>query len=214
VTKNYNGNKLIDLTGQQFERLFVTFRAPSVRRHTMWNCTCTCGAPVVVDGKHLRSGHTRSCGCLLRETSGNMNRTHGKTESPEYLSWCAMRSRCRNNAVPAYYLYGGRGITICREWDDFSVFLRDMGRRPTPRHSIERVDTNGNYEASNCVWATKTRQGRNTRAVKLTLEKAQEIRRLAAGGISRKQLREEFCVCKATISHVINERLWKPGAEL
>ncbi len=88
--------------------------------------------------------------------------THGRV-SPEYRTWAGMRSRCLNNRNPKFPDYGGRGITVCARWNDFEAFLFDMGNRPSKSHSIERKDVDGNYEPSNCKWATAAEQSNNKR---------------------------------------------------
>lgn len=201
---------LHDLVGDRFGRLMVVSRADNKGRATMWLCRCDCGVDAVVSASHLRSGHSQSCGCLVREKIGAVRRTHGESKSLEFSSWMNMRRRCLNETDPAYVWYGARGIGICTAWDNFSEFLKDMGPKPSPRHSIERLDVNGHYAPGNCVWATAVQQGRNQRRTKLTLEKAEEIRRLAESGVSRRALRERFGVCKATVSHIINGHLWVP----
>lgn len=96
----------------------------------------------------------------------NGNYRHGGAGTPEYIIWKKMRQRCLGLNDKDYDYYGGRGITICRRWDNFSSFLKDMGVRPTPKHSIDRIDNDGNYEPSNCRWATKTEQSSNKRMYK------------------------------------------------
>lgn len=102
-----------------------------------------------------------SCGCLRHLLLGIRSKTHGMAESKEYRSWVAMWSRCTNPEHVAYRRYGGRGITICERWSEFENFFADMGPKPTPKHSIERINNDGNYEPSNCKWATPFEQAQN-----------------------------------------------------
>lgn len=125
-------------------------------------CLCECGSIAVVATANLRSGKTKSCGCLIKEKMAiGIGLKHGKSYTAEYSVWLGMRERCNNKMNPSYKRYGGRGISVCPEWDSFEVFLHDMGKRPTASHSIERINNDGNYEASNCKWATKYDQANN-----------------------------------------------------
>jgi hypothetical protein len=159
----------IDLTGQTFGRLIVLAREPraklsSGRIISSWLCQCECGMQVVIQAIHLRSGHTTSCGCLHRQRVGERSTKHGGTRMPEYRIWCHMRGRCMNPRDAKYPIYGARGITVDPSWlHDFSQFLADMGRRPSPSHTLERRNNNGPYSAENCLWATPAQQSRNTR---------------------------------------------------
>jgi hypothetical protein len=127
-------------------------------------CRCDCGTEREVRCYTLRAGDSTSCGCARKETVGRLNRKHGLSHrSSEYRIWKGMRARCSNPNDFSYKWYGARGICVCPEWDDFEVFLADMGRRPSASHSLERIDANGPYARDNCKWATASEQARNKR---------------------------------------------------
>lgn len=122
----------------------------------IWECECECGGMTNVQDNNLRSGHTQSCGCL--------DRPHGKSMSREYKSWIAVKRRCCDPNNGGYARYGARGIKICEKWiNDFPAFYADMGPKPTPKHSIDRIDNEKGYEPGNCRWATMAEQARNKR---------------------------------------------------
>lgn len=161
-----------NLTGQKFARLTVQSLAGKRSNHTggnyyFWNCHCDCGEVSIVPIAKLKNGHTKSCGCLQSEAASKSNRTHGMTETSEYSIWCAMMKRCSNSKIAQWKHYGGRGIKVCERWKKFENFISDMGLKPTPKHSIDRKDNNGNYEPGNCRWATSGEQRRNSRLVRL-----------------------------------------------
>lgn len=128
--------------------------------------SCSCGSPP----KHywvsaLKSGNTKSCGCLMRElqsANGKKNGRHRMAGTSIYATWAAMIGRCTNTKNRQYHRYGGRGITVCDRWrTSFENFFEDMGDRPTSAHTLDRRENDGNYEPSNCRWATKLEQTRN-----------------------------------------------------
>lgn len=158
----------MNFEGKRFGRLVVTTEAERRGARRMWNCLCDCGKPTTVAQGQLTSGRTQSCGCLHREQLGDSRRKHGASGTmPEYEIWKAMRHRCNNPNDKSFSRYGGRGIRVSPEWDDFSVFLRDMGPRPSPAHSIERIDNDRGYEAANCRWALDSEQRRNKHTTRL-----------------------------------------------
>ena len=149
------------MIGQRFGRLVVGQRYTGRDKPSKyWHVTCDCGTEKIVRGSQLTSGGTVSCGCYARERA-RRTRTHGMTGTFEFRSWSAMRKRCTNPNHKAYHRYGGRGIAVCSEWEDFATFFADMGPCPFPKGSIERVDTDGDYTPANCVWLPKALQSKN-----------------------------------------------------
>ena len=155
--------KLRNLQGQTFGRLTVLHRSNEKGRRVRWACECSCGGMVDVVSDQLVSGKTQSCGCLKKESIASVNFSHGMSKSREYKSWSHAKARCNNPKDPKYPEYGGRGISMCQRWTgSFSEFIKDMGLAPE-KHTLDRIDVNGNYEPGNCRWATAKTQGNNTR---------------------------------------------------
>jgi hypothetical protein len=161
-----------DLTGQRFGRLLVVECLPPERtpgklpRGYRWLCRCDCGEVRIVMGHSLKRGErgTRSCGCLSRDLSRQRKTRliHGLSHLPEFDVWLNMVERCYNPESKNYQGYGSRGIRVCDRWKESpGNFIEDMGHRPSPKHSIDRIDNDGDYTPENCRWVTWDIQSRN-----------------------------------------------------
>lgn len=171
------------------------------RSRRYWLCRCDCGNEKVILQQSLPSGNTKSCGCLSVEKRFR----HGGYYLPEYSVWAGMKSRCHRSKDRAFKYYGGRGIRVCERWrESFKNFLDDMGRRPSPKHSLDRIDFNGNYEPVNCRWLENSEQNYNKRSNRLitfrgeTLTETEWRKRLGFGvGLIRQRLAKGWTVEKA-----------------
>ena len=152
------------LAGMRFGRLVAERRDDSNHRHPMWICHCDCGLNCLVQAANLVSGNTRSCGCLRADLLRSRPNCHGKSRTKVYVAWLKAKQRCRDFTAAEFADYGGRGISFCERWNDFKLFLADMGEPPTKHHSLDRVDVHRGYEPGNCRWAVKRTQANNTRA--------------------------------------------------
>lgn len=164
-------SRVIDLVGQRYGRLLVLRLDRLAESASFWVCRCDCGTEKSIRSNDLRRGKVKSCGCLHREVQRasptRFKPRHGMSESSTWWIWHGLRARCNNPNDPAYPRYGKRGIKVCERWAVFENFLADMGERPSKAHSIDRKDNDGDYEPSNCRWATRKEQARNRRTNRL-----------------------------------------------
>ena len=207
--------KVIDKTGQRFGRLVVIrVHEKSHSGHLQWQCMCDCGNETIATGTNLVSGNTSSCGCLREEKRFTTLLTHGHTSgrgrSRTYGCWRNMKTRVLNKEGKDYKYYGARGITICDRWMKFKNFLEDMGEAPEDL-TLERLDNDGNYCKENCRWATHTRQGRNRRNVRLSMEKARTIR---SDPRSHEDIADAYGVGATTVRNVKIKNTWKENQRL
>lgn len=180
--------------GDVFGRLTVLSEAPRRKHYRYWLCQCICGSPPKeIQQCHLGAS-SNSCGCLRKEVgaaNGRKSLIHGKHNTPEYQVWRDMWQRCTNAKNTGYKRYKDR--TPPDEWKDFQVFLADMGPRPSPKHSIERLDNDKPYGPANCLWATRKQQSRNT-STNINIEYQGRTLCIAAWA-------EEFKVKRATLDY-------------
>lgn len=150
-----------DRTGERFGRLVLREYLGGRK----WRCLCDCGNEKIADTSNLTKGHITSCGCYRRERAATLNPklTVGEYQSTEYTAWWNMLQRCYNPNSHNYKWYGAKGVTVCERWKRFENFFVDMGTKPSPELTLERKNTFGNYEPSNCVWATQKDQQNNRR---------------------------------------------------
>lgn len=162
----FDMKKRIKAIGRRSGSLVVVAKASplaSAKTNTRYYCKCDCGKIVTHFLANIIKGSVSSCGCKTHENYSIAATKHGMRYSEEYYLWASMIQRCTNPNSTAYYKYGKRGIQICKKWFKFEGFFKDMGKRPSNKHTLERVDNNSGYCKENCIWATWNEQARNKR---------------------------------------------------
>ena len=197
--------ELNDLTGKRFGRLIVVKRAKdyirkSGKKDTQWLCKCDCGNAKIVKTSNLRSKSVRSCGCYAKEISSKVHKKHGLTHTKLFEIWHGMRRRCLSKTHKNYKDYGGRGIKICSKWPDFKNFYDwALSNGYKKGLTIDRINVNGNYEPSNCRWATQKEQQNNRRNnVRITYQ---------GQTMTLTQLAEKYNIKMATLRGRLNKGL-------
>jgi hypothetical protein len=165
TSKPFTGQSLV---GNKYGRLTVVEFAgwgnekPYGKKY--WKCSCDCGSVTVKWDSNIKNGTTQSCGCLQKERASEANTVHGLKEHPLYATWCGIKQRCKDPGCKIWKYYGGRGISVCKRWDNsFTAFLEDMESGWMPGLSIERKNNDKNYDTDNCRWATDLEQANNKR---------------------------------------------------
>lgn len=191
--------KKIDLTGYRFGKLLVLKESSFKDGFIAYECVCDCGKSKIISGKELRGGNHKSCGCMQRakRTSASYRRLRS--------IWKAMIRRCYNEKHPSYHRYGGRGILVCEKWHTFEGFYKDMESVHQFDFQLDRIDNNKGYEKENCRFISKIENMRNSSIVKMSKEKADQVR---ASSLNQTQLAKIYGVTSGTISRIKSNKAW------
>jgi hypothetical protein len=191
-----------DYIGKRFGYwLIKEYKGLDKHSHQIYLCRCDCGNEKIVTLGNLKTGKSTNCGCekLKKQMGNTWNKKHGMSFSREYRSWESMLNRCEKTNDKEYPMWGGRGIKVCERWHDFNNFYADMGTRPKGM-TLDRIDNNGDYEPSNCRWATAKTQSNNRRSNTLITYKGRTQ--------TLQQWADETGICSGTISQRIRKRGW------
>jgi hypothetical protein len=197
-----------NLIGNRFGKLKVLSEENKIKGIRYFKCICKCGNIKITRGSNLKNGSCKSCGCTRNNKLskiGKSKKTHGMSRTRFYKIWKGMRVRCYNKNAKEYRNYGGRGITICKEWNNFENFKRDMFVSYRYPLTIERIDNNGNYCKDNCKWITILEQSKNKRMKKLTKEKVLKIREELKYEMG-KDIAKKYGISRGIVSEIKNFR--------
>lgn len=200
----------IDLKGMRFGRLVVLNKETKSPGLIKWECICDCGRKCKIRRGDLRSGRTKSCGCIHSEKLILMNSTHGLSKDRIYTTYNHMVSRCNNKNNKDYDRYGGRGISICSDWLSFESFVEwafENGYKDTLE--IDRIDNNGDYSPDNCRWVTRAENVRNSTTTKLSVAEVKEIKKLLQHGYSQRKIGVLYNVSKSCIKAISDNKTWR-----
>lgn len=170
-----HGNGFKDRSGQRTGMLLVVSYSHTVKKTPYWLCKCDCGNESFVSSGNLRSGRTVSCGCYWRRIATKHGDCPSVKKSKEYNTWAGLKARCSNPNNPGWKNYGGRGISFCERWASFAAFLEDVGRAPSPKHTLDRIKNHLGYEPGNVRWATRAVQSRNRRVTRWITYKGETL---------------------------------------
>ena len=208
MSKLRNSNLREKMIGKTFGKLTVVNIAELNPNFTRYNCICQCGNYTIVRSNDLNKGDTKSCGCHRKESMIARKTTHGLAYHPLYDTWNNMIQRCYNPKASNFEYYGGKGVTVCDEWKNdpqaFISWAEANGQKP--ELTIERINNNGNYEPSNCTWATMTEQNRHQTSTKLSIDKVKAIRK---DDRLYRIIGDEYGVSETHIGQIKLGRLWK-----
>ena len=199
--------KLIPMEGKRFGYLTVIAKSEKVgnRNQVYWDCKCICGKVKPFQGDGLRNGSSKSCGCRRADGHG----THRMSKSRIYRIYQHMLNRCRNPNVESYPYYGGKGITVCDEWQHFEPFHEwSMANGYDENRSIDRIDNSKGYFPENCRWSTDKEQARNTTRTVCTEAVVAQIRSMFASGVKNKDIAEIFGISRTHVSDIVYHKTW------